>query len=246
MHESRTSVTNAWRAYWQAHGEEIGGEAPEYLAQTVLAELRPAPGMRIVEAGSGTGGLSRRLAAEGAEVVLLDIIPSCIHSMWATHRGSSKLWGVVGDLFRLPLPDASCDAVFNSGVMEHFEEAEIRRGLTEMARVLKPGGTLLCIVPSARGRFYVRGKRRLELQGRWEYGTEHPQLSLARMAADAELELEREYLVGVRWQARFLDGWRGQLARAVTAPFGEHSRIGSALFGGYLLVSSWRKSGERA
>jgi len=235
-------VTQTWKAYWEAHSEELLGESPAYLAQSVVRELQPAKGMRIVEAGGGTGGLSRELARRGAKVTLLDIVPACVQS--AVTRSDTPLRGIVGDLFRMPFPDATFDAVFNSGVMEHFEPRDLSDGLAEMTRVLKPGGRLLCIVPSAKGRFYVPGKRALERQGKWEYGTEYPQTSLAELVPRGELIAVHERLIGVRWQTRFLRGWRARLARLLTSPFGESSPLGSVLFGGYLLVSSWRKVGD--
>jgi SAM-dependent methyltransferase len=43
------------------------------------------------------------------------------------------------------LPQASFDAVFASHVLEHV--ADDRRALAEMARILKPGGMLVVMVP---------------------------------------------------------------------------------------------------
>jgi SAM-dependent methyltransferase len=231
-----TEVAGVWRAYWRAHAAEIGGEPPRYLAQALVRALAPAPGQLILEAGSGTGGLSRVLAAQGAQVHLLDIIADCVR------RGrGERTCGVVGDLFHLPFADARFDAVFNSGVMEHFLPPDFARGIAEMARVLKPGGRLCVIVPSARGRFYLAGKRRLEAEGQWEYGNEYPQGSLAEYARAGGLTRQEERLIGVRWQARFLQGWRRRAASLLLAPFGEQSRLGASLFGGYLLISTWRK-----
>lgn len=231
------NVTETWRAYWDAHGGEIGAEPPAYLRDVLLAEVRPRAGLRVLEAGCGTGGLARALEDAGAAMTLLDIVPAAVSRSVAAGR---KAYGVNADLFHLPFADASFDAVFNSGVMEHFEPEPMRQGLAEMARVLRPGGRLVVIVPSKRGRYYVAGKRRLERDGKWEYGVEYPQGSLAPRVPPG-LDPVHEYEVGVRWQTRFLEGWRRKLAAALTRPFSETSRLGAALFGGYLLVSSWVK-----
>ncbi len=110
-----------------------------------------------------------------------------------------------------------------------------------MARVVRPGGKLVCIVPSATGRFYTWGKSRLERAGQWRYGRETPQTSLVVPMTAAGLVGGREWRLGVRWQVRFLTGWRRKFARLLVAPFAETSALGAALWGAYLLVSDWRK-----
>jgi len=47
----------------------------------------------------------------------------------------------------LPLPDASCAAVYSSHVLEHFNRAQAPRFLRECWRVLRPGGILRLVVP---------------------------------------------------------------------------------------------------
>ncbi len=232
-----THVTETWRAYWDAHGAELGAAPPQYLRDVVLREIAPTAGMTVLEAGCGTGGLARALQDAGAAMTLIDIVPAAVARSIAATPGAC---GVNADLFRLPFADGSFDVVFNSGVMEHFEPEPMAAGLKEMARVVRPGGRLIVLVPSKRGRYYVAGKRRLERAGKWEYGVEHPQGSLAPLMPPGLCALH-EYEVGVRWQTRFLEGWRRKVAAALTKPFSETSRLGAALFGGYLLVSSWSK-----
>ncbi len=233
------TVARTWRAYWDAHGAELGAMPPQYLRDVVLAEIAPRPGTTVLEAGCGTGGLARALEKAGAAMTLVDIVPAAVARSVAASKTAR---GVNADLFRLPFADESFDVVFNSGVMEHFEPGQLASGLKEMARVVRRGGRMVVVVPSKRGRYYVAGKRRLERAGKWEYGVEYPQGSLAPLMPDG-MRLTREYEVGVRWQTRFLLGWRRVLARALTRPFSETSRIGAAIFGGYLLVSSWDKAG---
>jgi SAM-dependent methyltransferase len=53
---------------------------------------------------------------------------------------------VVGDATRLPYPDATFDRIIASEVMEHIPDDT--GALDELARVLKPGGTLAVTVPA--------------------------------------------------------------------------------------------------
>lgn len=52
---------------------------------------------------------------------------------------------VVGDIQKLPLPDASEDAIVCMSVLEHVENPFL--AVSEMQRVLRPGGALLIYVP---------------------------------------------------------------------------------------------------
>ncbi len=56
---------------------------------------------------------------------------------------------VQADIADVPLPDASVDLVVCSHVLEHVEDD--RGAMAEMARVLRPGGTAVLLVPLAIG-----------------------------------------------------------------------------------------------
>lgn len=51
----------------------------------------------------------------------------------------------------LPIPNQSCDAVYSSHAIEHFDREGARRFLMECKRVLKPGGTIRLVAPDLEG-----------------------------------------------------------------------------------------------
>lgn len=51
----------------------------------------------------------------------------------------------------LPLPEGTCDAVYSSHAIEHFDRAGARGFLSECYRVLKPGGILRLVAPDLEG-----------------------------------------------------------------------------------------------
>lgn len=53
---------------------------------------------------------------------------------------------VVGDIHSIPLPDNSIDAIICSSVLEHVRDP--LRAMSEMRRILKPGGCIFLFVPS--------------------------------------------------------------------------------------------------
>lgn len=67
---------------------------------------------------------------------------------------------VIGhDLLKpLPFPDNHFDFVYSSHVLEHFSQSDGARLLVEQYRVLKPGGTVRCVVPDLEllARTYLR------------------------------------------------------------------------------------------
>ena len=78
----------------------------------------------------------------------LDYPPSILDKqpeMWAILHRARSLIDVFGDGNRLPFADASFDTVLCTEVLEHLPTPAAC--MTEMVRVLKPGGRLLLTVP---------------------------------------------------------------------------------------------------
>jgi SAM-dependent methyltransferase len=109
------------------------------------------PGMRVLEAGSGTGRLSVRLARDRpVEVLGVDSSPEAIKMSTELAADSAPLEGraefVCGDLYRLPFPDSSLDIAFSDSVFEHLDDPA--GALAELRRVLRPGGIVVLSVPN--------------------------------------------------------------------------------------------------
>jgi len=108
---------------------------PEYPPAAVTWMLS-AGALDVADVGAGTGKLTSGLVAEGRTVTAID--PDA--QMLA--RLSTRLPGIrtlVGTGENLPLPDASMDAVV-FGQAWHWVDPP--RASAEVARVLRPGGTL--------------------------------------------------------------------------------------------------------
>ncbi|AZH78005.1 SAM-dependent methyltransferase [Microbacterium sp. Y-01] len=121
----------------QAGDYEAG--RPDYPFEAVawMLERMPAGSRRVADVGAGTGKLTRVLAkAPDAEVVAVDPDPE----MLATLRGAVP--GVptfLGSAERLPLPDASVDAVV-LGQAWHWVEPIAASA--EIGRAVRSGGVL--------------------------------------------------------------------------------------------------------
>ncbi|MCO6451443.1 MAG: class I SAM-dependent methyltransferase [Caldilineales bacterium] len=98
-------------------------------------------GADVLVDGAGVGMYSRHLSAAGAHVVSLDIVEEDIMQAAQVVNGC-----LVGAAERLPFPSASFDTILSHEVLEHVDDDA--KALTEVARVLRPGGRLLLFVPN--------------------------------------------------------------------------------------------------
>ncbi|HKC52701.1 MAG TPA: class I SAM-dependent methyltransferase [Myxococcota bacterium] len=108
----------------------------------------------LLDAGCGGGRHCFGALDRGAHSVGLDLdVASLRVARAGIHerrgRASDKLHGGVlrGDVFHLPFPDGAFDRVICSEVMEHVHD--YGSAARELARVLRPGGTLGVTIPTA-------------------------------------------------------------------------------------------------
>lgn len=107
---------------------------------------RPA-GALALDVGTGTGDLAIELArADARSVVAVDFVEEMLpvaRRKVGDAGVASRIQLLNGDALRLPFADATFDCVVNGFVLRNV--ADLRVGLAEMARVLKPGGRLVCL-----------------------------------------------------------------------------------------------------
>lgn len=105
------------------------------------------PGREMLECGCGSAKVSQYMAQRGYRCTLLDYSEQAIANAKSKFV-SQSLYGnfVVGDINNMHFKDEQFDVVFSGGVLEFFEDIE--RPVSEMVRVLKPGGIFAAdIVP---------------------------------------------------------------------------------------------------
>jgi SAM-dependent methyltransferase len=116
--------------------------------------LGVGPGDSLLDLGCGFGRHAFEAARRGAEVVALDAgteevagVRNTFGAMVEAGELSPAARGgaVQGDALRLPFADGTFDRVIASEVLEHIPDDVA--AMAELARVLRPGGTMAVTVP---------------------------------------------------------------------------------------------------
>ena len=96
-------------------------------------------GERLLEVGCGQGHLTKRLADRGIEVTGIDANENAPEV-----AGTDRVVHMMAEDLRFD--DDSFDTIVSIHAIEHIPP--LKKALSEMARVLKPGGTALYIYPA--------------------------------------------------------------------------------------------------
>jgi len=106
----------------------------------------------VLDFGCGTGRMVRHLAGRAQHVIGVDITGAMLHRAARETQAANAGWSRI-DGARLPLRDASVDRIVSVYVLQYAirEPATYAAMLRELARVLVPGGRLLCIEQVAGG-----------------------------------------------------------------------------------------------
>lgn len=151
------------REFFTSRAADWDGKFPEDgpRFRAAVEELGLRPGDRVLDAGCGTGrALPALRDVVGAEGVVLgaDLTPAMLDAAVAEGRHAHGQV-LVADVARLPVRSQALDAVFAAGLIAHLPRPE--DDLRELARVVRPGGTLALFHPIGRAALAARQGRRL-------------------------------------------------------------------------------------
>jgi ubiquinone/menaquinone biosynthesis C-methylase UbiE len=176
-------------AHWDTRFPDDG---PAYAA--AVAELGLRAGDRVLDAGCGTGrALAPLRAAVGPSGVVLgvDLTPAMLEA--AVRAGRDREGQLLlADVAGLPLRTESLDAVFAAGLVAHLPHPT--ENLRELARVVRPGGTLALFHPIGRSALAARQGRQITAEDRRAEGNLGPLLAGAGWHMSSYVDEDMRFL----------------------------------------------------
>jgi SAM-dependent methyltransferase len=137
----QTSQTELWSHYQTGRLEVFAGSKSR-LDFLVRFAGRLASGRSLLNIGCGDGYLERRAQQKKWSVISVDPDPSSISRLRSL--GVDARCGLIESL---PVDPQSVDVVICTEVLEHLTTDALEGGLSEIRRVLKPGGLPIGTVP---------------------------------------------------------------------------------------------------
>lgn len=134
---------------WTRRASSFGTEAAAYATyrpgypaafrEWALAPVRASGQPEVLDLAAGTGKLTEGLLADGVSVTAVEPDPAMLALLTELFPDVPAMQGTAE---RIPLPDASVSAVFVAQALHWFD---LDRALPEIARVLRPGGSLVTV-----------------------------------------------------------------------------------------------------
>ena len=147
---SRPDDQQYWAQLWRETGISLTSGDVYYYMDIIKRDYANAlmpRGSRCIEIGAGSGRLSALLGLNGHQLTCLDYTVEALQSARRNFAFAQVTADFVrGDAFALPFADCTFDAVFSTGLLEHFTDPT--PVIIEMVRILKPDGVFFSdIVP---------------------------------------------------------------------------------------------------
>ena len=131
---------------------------PHENLDLIINEFKRYGAKRILDVGCGLGNNLLPLLRSGFDAYGLDSAPKAIKETKEMIKGErGKTTKVINASFeKIPFKNSYFDAVLCVQALQHGREAQIKQGIAEISRILKPGGIVFVSLP---GR-YAHGKQR--------------------------------------------------------------------------------------
>jgi ubiquinone/menaquinone biosynthesis C-methylase UbiE len=129
-------IASEYDTYYQT---ETGKTVDNIEKEIVSAHLKKLPKTNWLELGCGTGHWTKFFNNNGFQITAVDNSEAMLEI--ARSKNLENVQFLNADATRLPFPDARFSGIVSITMLEFVDDLE--KGLNEIDRVLKPGGTLV-------------------------------------------------------------------------------------------------------
>lgn len=134
----RATQQRFWRRYFEFYDTLNESLAYQQMNEQHVTLLQPTAEDVVLDAGTGTGNLAALLVKTGARVVAFDFFEEALE---ISRRKAPEVSFHLGDLTgRLDFEDNTFDKIVCCNVIYTLEPADQDNAVSELFRVLKPGG----------------------------------------------------------------------------------------------------------
>ena len=141
LEDLESADLNAANSQVRLHSEDIYTKSG--YAKNLVEEFNLKENSFILDHGCGRGHFSEFFSEKGHKVVSADILEVNFLNFESAHKAACNLQ-------LIPFKDNSFDAVLSLDVFEHLQPDSMKEVISEIYRVLKPGGKLLISFPGNR------------------------------------------------------------------------------------------------
>jgi 2-polyprenyl-3-methyl-5-hydroxy-6-metoxy-1,4-benzoquinol methylase len=179
------------------------------VARAIDASCARLEGVAAADVGCGTGDFALMMSARGARVVAIDFSAAVLEvARQRAARAGANVSFACASATQIPAENAAFDLITSITVLQHLvRDEDLRRGVAELARVLRPNGRVI----------FLELAPPLAAQNRAPDGhvVERPPDSWRAAFAAGGLAVEREFaypqygITALRLLARAIDRLRG-------------------------------------
>lgn len=146
MSEKEQATKRAYNIYAGKFDEKFGDHFERFVDREPEIFISSLSGSRILDLGSGPGNHSQYFKTRGLEVLCADISEEMVRL--CREKG---LDAEIMDMRHLDLPNESFDGVWSYASLLHIDRHEAPNVVSEIERILKPGGALGLAVKEGEG-----------------------------------------------------------------------------------------------
>lgn len=139
-----------WDSFWSSKDSRTGPASWSKRRMVAILDKYACPGLRVLDAGCGSGFFSRYFILKGCETYSLDYSQEALNLTREFTQGKARDY-VCADLLDVGFADRHAgrfDIIFSDGLFEHFSSVEQGQIFTNFKKMKKDGGKIITFVPN--------------------------------------------------------------------------------------------------